>query len=136
MEDCLGFNGTLENRERSRKAKVSSCLPENTTSARSLRQTDADVVPMTAQMKKKFIKISVSHRLKVQKRALKACRGLNLKLTVQKGALYSACIEAAGLISAGVIKKLLGIEVTTEKAEKTINRVMDKLNAAIKMAES
>ena len=72
------------------------------------------------------------NRLAVQKRALKACRAINVRLGVKNAALYSACIEAAGLISAGVIGRLLGMKPITEKGENQINAVMDKLNAAIK----
>ena len=46
--------------------------------------------------------------------------------------LREALEEAGGLISGGVIRRLLGMKArTTEKAEASINAVMDKINAAL-----
>lgn len=59
----------------------------------------------------------------------------NARLFAASKDLLAACLAAKGLISAGVLGRLLGKEPVHGAAEAEINRVADLLNAALAKAE-
>ena len=62
MEDCLGFDASLYNCERSRKDKVSSCVPENTGMAIQMnaqRRRELDRIDERASILRAIVRMSI-----------------------------------------------------------------------------